>query len=66
MSDIALFRAAAALKVHTVFPELKKCIFNRVCFGFGKISRFFMSEHDHRYVSHYFNLPSVCVACGFT
>ena len=25
-----------------------------------------MSEHDRRYVSHYFNLPSVGVACGFT
>ena len=32
MSDVLPFRAAAALDVHTVFPEVKNCIFKRVCF----------------------------------
>ena len=40
MSDALPFRAAAALDVHTVFPELKNCIFKRVCFGCGEISPF--------------------------
>ena len=33
MSDVSPFRAAAALDVHTEFPEEKKNIFKRVCFG---------------------------------
>ena len=40
MSDISPFRAAAALNVHREFPELKKCIFKRVCSGYGRISGF--------------------------
>ena len=38
MSDRSPFRVAAALHVHREFPELKPCIFNRVCFGCGGVS----------------------------
>ena len=40
MSDIAPFRAAAALNVHRRFPELIDWISKRVCFGCGGISLF--------------------------
>ena len=43
MSDISHFRVAAALKVHREFPNLKKYIFKRVCFGCGGISWQFRS-----------------------
>ena len=38
MSEISPFRVAAALDVHREFPELEKCTFKRVCFGYGGIS----------------------------
>ena len=49
MSDISPFRVTAALNVHREFPEIKSCIFKRVCFGCGGIpfflSLFFLRMH---------------------
>ena len=66
MSDIAPFRAAAALNVQTMFPEKKKKKSGGCVLGAAGFRAFLMSEHDRQYVSHYFNPPSVGVACVFT
>ena len=62
MSDTALLVLILADGRSMGFLELKQCLFKGVCFECGGG---FVSEHDRRYVSLYFNPPSVRVACNF-